>query len=583
MGYAIGIDLGSTFSVVSYVNENDQAEVIPNDLGERITPSVVSFGDEVYVGQYAVDMEQHLPYSHTIRVVKRHMGTSKRFEIDGKSYSPEEISSYILKYLKRCAETYLNSEVTEAVITVPAYFNNDQRQSTKTAGELAGLKVLRIINEPTAASLAYGLDKKNDATILVYDLGGGTFDVTLLKLMDGVDFHVQSTSGNTSLGGVDFDKELSNIILDKFKTQTQFIIDVDDVSNQRLRDCAEKVKKQLSSMQKSVALINNFTFYSNKPVNLNVSITREEFELAIKHYVDKTLSCVNDALRDANLKTDMVDEIVFVGGSTRIPLIEKVIEEKFGKKPNKTINPDEAVSVGAAIQASVLSGNSSKEVYLLDVTPLSLGVETQGGIMSIQIPRNTQVPAVVKEIFTTAYDNQTSVDVKIFQGERPKTIDNLCLGEFKLDGIDEKPRGLPKIEVTFEIDANGILSVKALNMDNGIQKDVEITGQASLSHDEISKIIEEAQLHKEEDEYFRKITNMHDLLYDCQIQIEELLRTNVLSKQDFNDLLDLKKSIRDDGKSHNIELLCSLLESAKDTIKEKSLIIHDIAKEKSQQ
>ena len=583
MGYAIGIDLGSTFSVVSYVNENDQAEVIPNDLGERITPSVVSFGDEVYVGQYAVDMEQHLPYSHTIRVVKRHMGTSKRFEIDGKSYSPEEISSYILKYLKRCAETYLNSEVTEAVITVPAYFNNDQRQSTKTAGELAGLKVLRIINEPTAASLAYGLDKKNDATILVYDLGGGTFDVTLLKLMDGVDFHVQSTSGNTSLGGVDFDKELSNIILDKFKTQTQFIIDVDDVTNQRLRDCAEKVKKQLSSMQKSVALINNFTFYSNKPVNLNVSITREEFELAIKHYVDKTLSCVNDALRDANLKTDMVDEIVFVGGSTRIPLIEKVIEEKFGKKPNKTINPDEAVSVGAAIQASVLSGNSSKEVYLLDVTPLSLGVETQGGIMSIQIPRNTQVPAVVKEIFTTAYDNQTSVDVKIFQGERPRTVDNLCLGEFKLDSIDEKPRGLPKIEVTFEIDANGILSVKALNMDNGVQKDVEITGQASLSHDEISKIIEEAQQHKEEDEYFRKITNLHDLLYDCQIQIEELIRTNVLGKEDFNDLLDLKKSIKDDGKSQNIELLCSLLESAKETIKEKSLIIHDIAKEKSQQ
>ena len=580
MSYAIGIDLGSTFSVVSYVNDNDQVEVIPNDLGDRITPSVVSFGDEVYVGQYAVDMEQHMPFSHTIRVVKRHMGTNKRFQVNEKSYSPEEVSSYILKYLKNCAERYLGSEVTEAVITVPAYFNNDQRQSTKTAGELAGLKVLRIINEPTAASLAYGLDKKNDATILVYDLGGGTFDVTLLKLMDGIDFHVQSTSGNTSLGGVDFDKELSNLILEKFKTQSQLILDVDDVTTQRLRDCSEKVKKQLSSMQKTVALINNFTFYDNKPINLNVSITREEFEQSITYYIDKTMKCVNDALRDANIKTNEVDEIVFVGGSTRIPYIEKVIENKFNKKPNKTINPDEAVSIGAAIQASVLSGKSNREVFLLDVCPLSLGIETQGGIMSSLVPRNTQVPTVVKEIFTTAYDNQTSVDVKIFQGERPKTVDNLLLGEFKLDGIDEKPRGVPKIEVTFEIDANGILSVKALNMDNGVQRDVEITGQASLSNEEISKIINEAQQHKDEDERFRKITNMHDLLYDCEIQIEELLRTNVLSIEDVSDLKDLKKSIEDDGKSQNIELLSSLLESAKETLKEKSLLVHEVAKEK---
>jgi molecular chaperone DnaK len=581
MGYAIGIDLGSTFSVVSYVNEEDHVEVIPNDLGERITPSVVSFGDEVYVGQYAVDMEQQLPFSHTIRVVKRHMGTNKRFVIEDKSYSPEEISSYILKYLKSCAERHLGVEVTEAVITVPAYFNNDQRQSTKTAGELAGLKVLRIINEPTAASLAYGLDKKNDATILVYDLGGGTFDVTLLKLMDGVDFHVQSTSGNTSLGGVDFDKELSNLILEKFNKQNGFVFDADDNTKQRLRDCAEKVKKQLSSMQKTNALINNFTYYDNKPVNLNVPITREEFESAIKIYIDKTLVNVSDALRDANIKTNQIDEVVFVGGSTRIPLIERVIEEKFGKKPNKSINPDEAVSVGAAIQASVLTGKSSREVYLLDVCPLSLGVETQGGIMSILISRNTQVPAVVKEIFTTAYDNQTSVDVKIYQGERPKTVDNLCLGEFKLDGIEEKPRGLPKIEVSFAIDANGILSVNAQDLDTGVQKDIEITGQASLSNEEISKIINDAQKHKEEDEYFRKITNLHDLLYDCEIQIEELLRTNVLNKDDNNDLLDLKYSLKQDGKSQNIELLSSLLESAKETIKEKSFIVHEAAKEKA--
>jgi molecular chaperone DnaK len=561
MSYAIGIDLGSTFSVVSYVNENDQAEVIPNDLGERITPSVVSFGDEVYVGQYAVDMEQHLPFSHTIRVVKRHMGTNKRFVIEDKSYSPEEISSHILKYLKNCAERHLCSEVTEAVITVPAYFNNDQRQSTKTAGELAGLNVLRIINEPTAASLAYGLDKKNDATILVYDLGGGTFDVTLLKLMDGVDFHVQSTSGNTSLGGVDFDSAISEIICSKVPNTLE---------PAELRNLSEKAKKMLSHMTVANVMV------GKSPTK----ITREEFEVSIKSYIDKTLVCVNDALRDGNTKTDKIDEVVFVGGSTRIPMIERVIEEKFGKKPNKSINPDEAVSIGAAIQASVLTGKSSREVFLLDVCPLSLGVETQGGIMSVQIPRNTQVPAVIKEIFTTAYDGQTSVDVKIYQGERPKTIDNLCLGEFKLDGIDKKPRGVPKIEVAFEIDANGILSVKAQDLDTGVNKDIEITGQASLSNEEISKIINDAQKYKEEDEYFRKITNLHDLLYDCEIQIEELLRTNVLSDEDIIDLKDLKNSIEEDGKSQNIELLSSLLESAKDTIKEKSLLIHEIAKEK---
>jgi molecular chaperone DnaK len=562
MGYAIGIDLGSTFSVVSYVNSNDQPEVIPNDLGERITPSVVSFGDEIYVGQYAVDMEQHLPYFHTIRVVKRHMGTNKRFDINGKFYSPEEVSSYILRYLKQCAETHLGMEVTEAVITVPAYFNNDQRQSTKTAGELAGLKVLRIINEPTAASLAYGLDKKNDATILVYDLGGGTFDVTLLKLMDGVDFHVQSTSGNTSLGGVDFDEAIGQIICKK----TSNTLDPVD-----LRNISEKTKKMLSHMTLANVMIEKTP----------IKITRDEFEESIKVYIDKTMSCVNDALRDANTKTDMVDEVVFVGGSTRIPLIERVIEEKFGKKPNKSINPDEAVSIGAAIQASILTGKSSREVFLLDVCPLSLGVETQGGIMSILITRNTQVPAVVKEIFTTAYDNQASVDVKIYQGERPKTVDNLCLGEFKLDGIEKSPRGLPKIEVTFEIDANGILSVMAQDIDTGVKKDIDITGQASLSSEEISKIIDDAQKHKVEDEYFRKITNMHDLLYDYQIQVEELLRTNVLDKDDVTDLNDLKSSITEDGKSQNLELLSSLLESAKETLKEKSIKVHEIAKEKA--
>ena len=562
MGYAIGIDLGSTFSVVSYVNSNEQAEVIPNDLGDRITPSVVSFGDEIYVGQYAVDMEQHLPFSHTIRVVKRHMGTNKRFEINNKSYSPEEVSSYILKYLKNCAERFLGCEVTDAVITVPAYFNNDQRQSTKTAGELAGLNVLRIINEPTAASLAYGLDKQNDATILVYDLGGGTFDVTLLKLMDGVDFHVQSTSGNTSLGGVDFDEALGEIIKSKLPNSPTDLVS--------LRNISEKTKKMLSHMKTANAIVDKHP----------VIISRDEFEDSIKPFIDKTMVCVNDALRDANLKTDQVDEIVFVGGSTRIPLVEKVIEEKFRKKPNKSINPDEAVSIGAAVQASVLSGNSSKQVYLLDVTPLSLGIETQGGIMSVLIPRNSFVPKVVNEKFTTAYDNQTEVDVKVFQGERPRTIDNLSLGQFQLENIIPKPRGVPKIEVTFSVDANGILSVKAKDENTESFKEIQITGQSSLSSDEIKKILDDAAKHKEQDENLRSLTNKHDVLYDCMIQIEEMLRTNVLPKDDQNELLDLKKSIEQDGKSKNLELLSSLIENCLEVLKEKSLIIHDIAKTK---
>jgi molecular chaperone DnaK len=314
----------------------------------------------------------------------------------------------------------------------------------------------------------------------------------------------------------------------------------------------------------------------------SIKITREEFEDSIKHYIDKTMMCVNDALRDANIKTNNVDEVVFVGGSTRIPLVERVIEKKFGKKPNKTINPDEAVSIGASVQASVLSGKSSKEVYLLDVTPLSLGIETQGGIMSVLIPRNTQVPSVIKEKFTTAFDNQTEVDVKVFQGERPKTCDNLSLGQFQLNKITPSPRGVPKIEVTFSVDANGILSVKAKDEQTDVVQEIQITGQASLSSDEIKKILDDAKIHKEEDESLRVLTNKHDLLYDYMIQIEELMRTNILSYEDQNDLVDLKKSIEQDGKSHNLELLSSLIENCRDTIKEKSHTLHDIAKKKIQ-
>ena len=584
MGLAVGIDLGSTFSVVS-INRNDIPEVITSVEGDRITPSVFAYDNDnqVLVGNSAVDYETINP-NNVVRVVKRHMGSSKRFIINQKEFSPEEISSQILKKLKNDAEVFLGQEITDAVITVPAYFNNDQRQSTKLAGELAGLRVLRIINEPTAASLAYGLDKTENSTILVYDLGGGTFDVTILKLQDGVDFHVLSTSGNTNLGGVDFDKKLANLILQKFNANFDYNYnqntydDLEDDQKARLRESAEKAKKNLSSVEKTTVIINYFAFRNRQQVSLNVQVTRQELEDLIEPLLFKTKECIDQALNDAKLRPNLIDQVVFVGGSTRTPFVAKKVEEWLGKKPNKTINPDEAVAIGAAIQASVLSGNSNKEVYLLDVCPLSLGVETQGGIMSVLIPRNTQVPAEYTEVFTTAIDNQNSVDVKVFQGERPKTKDNNPLGEFVLDNLREAPRGIPKIGVTFEIDADGILSVTA-NNEGEINK-IKITGQASLSSEEINKILNEAKEHKEDDENFIKISNLQGQLQDFIIQIEELVRTNVFVNNDLEELKDLKLSLESDALTQNLELLYALIESSRETIKQKSAIIHKIAREK---
>lgn len=584
MGLAVGIDLGSTFSVVS-INRNDIPEVITSVEGDRITPSVFAYDNDnqVLVGNSAVDYEAINP-NNVVRVVKRHMGSNKRFIINQKEFSPEEISSQILKKLKNDAEVFLGQEITDAVITVPAYFNNDQRQSTKLAGELAGLRVLRIINEPTAASLAYGLDKTENSTILVYDLGGGTFDVTILKLQDGVDFHVLSTSGNTNLGGVDFDKKLANMILQKFNANFDYNYnqntydDLEDDQKARLREAAEKAKKNLSSVEKTTVIINYFAFRNRQQVSLNVQVTRQELEDLIEPLLFKTKECIDQALNDAKLRPNLIDQVVFVGGSTRTPFVAKKVEEWLGKKPNKTINPDEAVAIGAAIQASVLSGNSNKEVYLLDVCPLSLGVETQGGIMSVLIPRNTQVPAEHTEVFTTAIDNQNSVDVKVFQGERPKTKDNNPLGEFVLENLKEAPRGIPKIGVTFEIDADGILSVTA-NNDGEINK-IKITGQASLSSEEINKILTEAKEHKEEDENFINIANLQGQLQDFIIQIEELVRTNVFANNDLEELKDLKLSLESDASTQNLELLYALIESSRETIKQKSAIIHQIAREK---
>jgi molecular chaperone DnaK len=563
MSIAVGIDLGSTFSVVSYVKTDGNVEVIPNSEGNRITPSVFAFDDNLQfmVGELATDYETTDP-NNVVRLVKREMssGFEKTFNFRNNfKMSPVQISSEILKKLKTDAENYLGEKITEAVITVPAYFNNSEREATKAAGELAGLKVLRIINEPTAASLAYGLDKQNDSTILVYDLGGGTFDVTILKLSDGCDFHVLSTAGDTKLGGADFDSAISNLIISKIFQD--IAVDLTE-----LRNVSEKAKKILSQLETTTVRISGH----------QVTLTRQEFEYSIDHYLLKTKNCIDQALSDANLSIKDINEVVFVGGSTRIPYVAKKVEEWLNIKPNKSINPDEAVSVGAAIQASVLSGNSNKEVYLIDVCPLSLGIETQGGFMTVMIKRNTQIPNEHKEIFTTAFDNQQEVDVKVFQGERPQTKHNHFMGEFKLEDIPKATRGVPKIEVVFDVDANGITTVKALDENTGNEKTM-VLSDSEITKDLLDNLIKDAEENRIDDERFIKINNYRTLLYDNLTQIAQIKQTNAISKDQLNELNDLEESINHDIDSENIELLSSMYESAKDTIKEISDALYEKA------
>jgi len=589
MGLAIGIDLGSTFSVVSYV-KNDIPEVIPNAEGDRITPSVFALDEDnnILVGNLAVDYESQVP-ERTIRLVKRKM--AQGFEDlytfgEWTKYSPFRVSSEILKKLKRDAENFLGQEVTDAVITVPAYFNNDDRQATKAAGEMAGLNVLRIINEPTAASLAYGLDKNSDSKILVYDLGGGTFDVTLLKLSDGCDFHVLSTAGDTKLGGSDFDSSLAQIILDKFNTNFDYtyqqnrIEDLDDAQKSRLRAAAEKAKKTLSQLEKTTVSIPMFAFRNRQLVNLSVVVTREEFEKCLDQPLLKTKTCIDQAIKDAGIAYSEVNEVVFVGGSTRIPYVGQKVQEWTGKKPNKSINPDEAVALGAAIQASVLSGSSNKLVFLLDVTPLSLGIETMGGVMNAMIRRNTQVPTEFKEIFTTSEDNQTAVDVKVFQGERPQTKHNHYLGEFKLDNIPQARRGTPKIEVVFDVDANGIVTVKAVDEATNNEKVMVLSG--SLSEEEMTNLLIDAEENKIEDERFKQISLLRDWLTSLKIQLLELIDTKVLNYDEVKELEDLRVSIDSDYYSENIELISSLVESGKELVNLLTNKVHSLAKKEMQ-
>ena len=583
MGKVIGIDLGTTNSCVA-VMEGGEAVVITNAEGNRTTPSVVAFkkDGERLVGEIAKRQAVTNP-DKTVMSIKRYMGTERKEKIDDKFYTPQEISSMILQKLKADAENYLGEKVTQAVITVPAYFSDSQRQATKDAGKIAGLEVLRIINEPTAAALAYGLDKGEDQTVLVYDLGGGTFDVSILELGEGV-FEVKATSGNNRLGGDDFDDRIIEYLVAEFKKQTGIDLSKDKMAGQRLKEAAEKAKKELSSVMESNINLPFITATDEGPQHLDITLSRAKFNELIADLIEKTISPTKQALSDSGLSAKEINRVLLVGGSSRIPAVQDAIKNLLGQDPHKGINPDECVALGAAIQAGVLAGEV-KDVLLLDITPLSLGIETLGGVFTRLIERNTTIPTSKSQVFSTAADGQTSVDIHVLQGEREMAASNKTLGRFQLTGIPAAPRGIPQIEVKFDIDANGIVQVSAKDLGTGKQQEITIQSSSGLSDDDINKMVSEAEQYAEEDKKFKEKIEAKNQADAAIYQAEKTVKESE-GKIDQEDILNIeqaKNDLQEAVTSDNIEEMKKKTEALSQAIYAATSKMYEKAAQEAQQ